>query len=331
MATTPTYDESYSFKMYNIEKKLRSAHMILKQLLLYAEVGDIVEVYWEKLNHYSVHVSISPSSKYRLFRMGPSTTIQPKLFTRLNSIPAPVPYHNDTIVFISPLMCALDIELFTDLMDDYDRGRIKRLAMNGRLFGWIDPLPGVTQLDLQVLTRYTNLREIIITSEFATEIGKQPLGPTATIPEKIDFEWATSTTSRHNLPFDAQDCRMQTQAILGTLRDAYGAWPEGPVIVDIVSVYRDGIQQPTEFKTERQLEFENRRKKAEDDEVEAQIALMDQRHEGYEMEKFIKEASEGEDEDNQDGGEDGEVGESNEDEEIEDAEDSIVFDDNDSF
>jgi hypothetical protein len=331
MATTPNSDESHSFKMYNMEKKLRGAPMILKQLLLYAEVGDIVEVYWEKLDPYYVHVSTSPSFKYRLFRMGSSTAIQPKLFTRLGSIPAPVPYHNDTIVFISPLMCALDIKLFIGLMDDYDRGRIKRLAMNGKLFGWIDPLPGVAQLDLQVLTRYTNLREIIITSEFATEIGKQPLGPTATISEKIDFEWATSTTSRHKLPFDAQDCRMQTEAILRTLRDKYSAWPGGPVIVDIVSVYRDGMQQPTEFKTKRQLEFKDRRKKAEDDEVDSQIALMDQKHEGYEMEKFILKASEGEDEDNQDGREDGEVGESNEDEESEDAEDSIVFDDNDSF
>jgi hypothetical protein len=295
MDATNRFSEIRPFNMYKVEQKLRAVPQIWKSLLLYAEVGDIVEVYWEKEDSHAVQVSISPSSNYRLFQMGPPATIHPKLFSTILTSPKSVPYHNDTIVFISPLMTTLDFELFTDRMGDTDRDRIKRIALKSQLFAWSLPTQGVDPLDLQVLARYTNLRELIITSEITSEEERPPLGPLASPPENIDFDFATSTETRDKVLYDANDCRRQTEIILGDLRDMYDYWPGGPVKVDVVSVLRDGQQKTTEFKTDKQMELEEKKKKKEEDEIARQIEESNRRLEGFKVEQEMMGDSDGED------------------------------------
>ncbi|KAE9375839.1 hypothetical protein N431DRAFT_463901 [Stipitochalara longipes BDJ] len=204
-----------------------------EEILREADFGDIIEVFWESeaQNRHIVEASVSPSAEHQL--PGLEDQREPQMFSNgFTTLPEPFHFDDKCILFISPIMNYEAIEEFLRLINEEDRARIRKIAINHHRL--------VEGFDFQCLVEYPNLEQLIIayeSSDSATLVDSPLLPPGA--KQKISFQYFEPSGPIDAMPSHLLDLRGSIHTILLEFATRNtGIWPRA-VQVPVISVSRN--------------------------------------------------------------------------------------------
>ncbi|PMD22600.1 hypothetical protein NA56DRAFT_657994 [Hyaloscypha hepaticicola] len=245
-------------KIWDIAKDCRKAAANAEEeifRLTDGRIGDIMEIFWSGPDS-ELYLSETPSMEN--VRLQPHVSPfadLPELFanTTASIIPNPgLVYFNsqNTILFFSPMMTANQVGLFIAAMESTELSKVQRVAINRDIFKDID------QASLKLWIRFSELREVLLTSEKKGRGDTYEPGPTVDPRQEVFFYLAPGTAMSSSRLCDVLDLRTMVEKDFDLVRRQTGAWPAGHVTVDVAWVERNGKLMKTEFPSENYLDIE---------------------------------------------------------------------------
>jgi hypothetical protein len=126
---------------------------------------------------------------------------------------------------------AKEVDFFIEGTTVEERSIIQTLAISHQMF---------EKLDKTLLTRFTALKAVIVVAEIPTDNNPKR-------SQQVVLQLIPPTTSRNNVPSDAEAFRIKAENQLDQIRVENDAWPAGRVGLAVAWVERDGKLMATEF------------------------------------------------------------------------------------
>ncbi|PMD45463.1 hypothetical protein L207DRAFT_617081 [Hyaloscypha variabilis F] len=222
--------------VHGILKDLKGAVSVTSELMYLTDgrISDIVEVLCHHCNNEDrIQVVQYPSGVRTDLALSPSAN-EPSLKMLFSDPETPKSEGHfechDPIFFLSPLM-AKEVDFFIEGTTVEERSIIQTLAISHQMF---------EKLDKTLLTRFTALKAVIVVAEIPTDNNPKR-------SQQVVLQLIPPTTSRNNVPSDAEAFRIKAENQLDQIRVENDAWPAGRVGLAVAWVERDGKLMATEF------------------------------------------------------------------------------------